>query len=79
MYQFHLYKDKSHQWRWTLVSEGNHRVIADSAESYHNRLDCLHGAKLVMAHAATATILERSESPTTGTAELKQVEQPDLT
>jgi len=34
-------------WRWRLRAS-NHLIIADSAEGYHNREDCLHGIQLVM-------------------------------
>jgi uncharacterized protein YegP (UPF0339 family) len=41
-----VYKDAANQWRWRLLAENN-RIIADSAESYHNKSDCLHGIALV--------------------------------
>ncbi len=41
-----IYKDRSNQWRWTLFA-ANNRKIADSAESYWNRADCLAGVNLV--------------------------------
>lgn len=41
-----VYKDAANQWRWRLVS-ANNRIIADSAESYYNKSDCLHGIDLV--------------------------------
>jgi len=43
---FKLYKDIANQWRWTLFAS-NHKKVADSAESYWNRDDCLHGISLV--------------------------------
>lgn len=49
---FFIYKDRSNQWRWRLVA-ANHKTIADSAESYHNKQDCLNGISLVkQAHNA---------------------------
>jgi uncharacterized protein YegP (UPF0339 family) len=41
-----IYKDRIHQWRWTLFAANNQR-IADSGESYHNKNDCLHAINLV--------------------------------
>jgi uncharacterized protein len=43
---FYLYKDRSNQWRWTLYA-ANNKKIADSAESYFNKQDALHGINLV--------------------------------
>jgi len=53
---YNLYKDRSNQWRWRLWS-ANNRIIADSAESYHNKADCLHGIKLVKG-SSSAPVLE---------------------
>ncbi|HED4875505.1 TPA: DUF1508 domain-containing protein [Stenotrophomonas maltophilia] len=46
--QFVLYKDSANEWRWTLYGK-NDKTIADSAEGYKNKADCLHGARLVAA------------------------------
>ncbi|MFJ7566723.1 YegP family protein [Herminiimonas sp. NPDC097707] len=43
---FYLYKDVSGQWRWNIRAR-NHKVIADSSESYVNKTDALHGIELV--------------------------------
>jgi uncharacterized protein YegP (UPF0339 family) len=43
---FSLYKDVSGQWRWTVHAK-NHKKLADSSESYHNKQDALHGIDLV--------------------------------
>jgi uncharacterized protein len=43
---FYIYKDVSHQWRWTLYA-ANVKKIADSAEGYHNKTDALNGIALV--------------------------------
>lgn len=34
------------QWRWRLRAS-NHKIVADSAESYWNKADCEHGINLV--------------------------------
>jgi uncharacterized protein len=44
--KFEIYQDKSSQWRWHLVAT-NGKIVADSAEAYHNRKDCEHGISLV--------------------------------
>jgi uncharacterized protein YegP (UPF0339 family) len=43
---FHLYRDVANQWRWILYAT-NGRKIADSAEGYFNKADCLSGIRLV--------------------------------
>ena len=43
---FFLYRDLSDQWRWTLYA-ANNKKIADSAESYINKVDALYGINLV--------------------------------
>ncbi|NUN68839.1 MAG: DUF1508 domain-containing protein [Bacteroidetes bacterium] len=44
---FQLFQDVQLNWRWRLRS-ANHRIIADSGESYINRQDCLSAIILVM-------------------------------
>lgn len=41
-----IYRDNAGQWRWTLYA-ANQKKIADSAEGYHNKNDCLAGIVLV--------------------------------
>lgn len=53
--QFVIYKDAKSEWRWTLYAL-NAKKIADSAEGYKNRADCIHGARLVAAVASDALI-----------------------
>nr|WP_281720817.1 DUF1508 domain-containing protein [Nitrosomonas nitrosa] len=43
---FWIYKDLSNQWRWRLRA-ANNRIVADSAESYWNKTDCLSAIDLV--------------------------------
>jgi len=43
---YQIYKDINQQWRWRYVA-ANGRIIADSAESYINKADCLHGIALM--------------------------------
>jgi uncharacterized protein YegP (UPF0339 family) len=44
--RFVKYRDTRMLWRWRLVAN-NGRIIADSAESYHNEGDCDRGIALV--------------------------------
>jgi uncharacterized protein YegP (UPF0339 family) len=54
---FYLYKDRSSQWRWTLYA-ANNKKIADSAESYNNKQDAVHGIDLVRGTNAYTPIRE---------------------
>lgn len=47
---YFMYRDAAGYWRWRLYANNN-RIIADSAESYHNRQDCLAGISLVKGSA----------------------------
>ena len=55
---FILYKDAANQWRWRLRRTGNNKTIADSAESYWNRQDCVDAIGLVQTYAGSAPIYE---------------------
>lgn len=57
--QFVIYQDVRNEWRWSLYA-ANGRVIADSAEGYRNKGDCIHGARLVAAIATGAGVWNRS-------------------
>lgn len=43
---FQLYPSLG-QWRWRLRA-ANHRILANSGEAYHNRVDCLGAIRFVM-------------------------------
>lgn len=58
--QFVIYQDSAGLWRWRLFA-ANSRIIADSAESYSNKSDALHGVKLVAAVASGSAIWNFSE------------------
>ncbi|WP_420419251.1 YegP family protein [Pacificispira sp.] len=47
-----VYKDRNYQWRWRFVSS-NGRTISDSAESYHNKQDCLNGIRIMKSSTAS--------------------------
>lgn len=49
---FIIYTDTNRQWRWRLLA-ANNKIVADSAESYWNKADCLAGIALVrQSHSA---------------------------
>lgn len=58
--QFVVYKDVQGEWRWTLYAV-NSKKIADSAEGYKNKSDCVHGCRLVAAIATDAPIWNATE------------------
>jgi len=45
---YHMYKDHQGLWRWYLQA-ANNRKIADSGESYYNKVDCRPAIDLVKA------------------------------
>jgi len=46
-YIFEVYKDKKKQFRWRLKSQ-NGRIIADSAESYTRKSNCIKAMESVI-------------------------------
>lgn len=56
--QFVIYKDAKGEWRWTLFAE-NSKTIADGAEGYKNKGDCVAGLRLVAAIASNASVWNR--------------------
>ncbi len=43
---YELYQDRAGQWRWRLMTVNNH-IIAESAEGYFNKQDCLDAIDMV--------------------------------
>src|SRR3990167_9288141 len=62
---YYVYKDAASYWRWRLIA-ANNRIIADSAESYHNKADCLSAIGLVKGsgNAPVYARLNCTETPT---------------
>ena len=54
--EFEVYKDKAGEWRWRFQAS-NSKTIADSAEGYVNKQDCVHGIELVKKEAPEARIV----------------------
>ncbi len=44
---FQVYIDANRHYRWRIRRMGNNVILADSAEGYVNRADCLQGISLV--------------------------------
>ncbi|MEP7241650.1 MAG: DUF1508 domain-containing protein [Devosia sp.] len=55
---FVIYQDTASQWRWRIRRNGNYKIMADSAESYWNKKDCLDAIDLVQKYAGSAPIYE---------------------
>jgi len=55
MTTFEIYSDRSNQFRWRLIASNN-RIVADSAEAYHNRADCESMVEWIKKNAPTAQV-----------------------
>lgn len=47
---YQVYKDGAGYWRWRYMAS-NGRIIADSAEGYVNKSDCLNGIAIMKGSA----------------------------
>jgi uncharacterized protein YegP (UPF0339 family) len=59
---FHLYKDSKGEWRWKLLA-ANNKIIADSAEGYRHRVDCIDAMKLIKGGIDSANAYDITQSP----------------
>jgi uncharacterized protein YegP (UPF0339 family) len=50
MIHFRLYRDIAGYYRWTFYA-ANNRKVADSAEGYANKADCVAGINLIVGSA----------------------------
>jgi len=55
MAKFVLYKDHSAHFRWRFKAN-NGQTIADSAEGYANKIDCIYGINFVKQNSPSAPI-----------------------
>lgn len=55
MAKFQVEKDNAGEYRWRLRADNN-EIIADSAEGYVRKADCLHGIELVKELAPGAEV-----------------------
>ena len=55
--KFHVYQDKSDEWRWRLKAS-NGLIIADSGQGYASKQSCLHGIDLIKNHSANSVVEE---------------------
>lgn len=51
-----IYKDAANLYRWRFIAT-NGRIIADSAESYHAKSDCINGIN-IMKGSANADVVD---------------------
>lgn len=51
-----VYLDTRKEWRWQIVSTGNGKILADSAEGYKNHSDCMHALDLIRGWLASAAV-----------------------
>jgi uncharacterized protein YegP (UPF0339 family) len=58
MYFIIWQSNNNSNWYWRLMS-ANHKTIADGAEGYVNKSDCLYGVGLVMDTNRSTPIYER--------------------
>lgn len=52
---FYIWKDKDGEWRFRIISHGNHKTLA-SSEGYTNLVDCEAAVKIIKENAAGAYI-----------------------
>lgn len=60
-YKFELFVADNGQHAWRFVAP-NHKSIAWSGETYHNKADAEHGMQLVRTNAATAPVYEPTDA-----------------
>ncbi len=60
-----VYRDASKRgdWRWSAIAE-NGRILADGAEGYQNKADCLAGVSFVLGILMSARIVEKRKPVT---------------
>ncbi len=52
---YHVYADSRGEWRWRYIAT-NGRTVADSAEGYINRADCLRGIEIMKGSAHSPVV-----------------------
>jgi uncharacterized protein YegP (UPF0339 family) len=60
--EFRVYRDVKAEWRWRLYV-GNHRVIADSGESYQHLQECVEAITLIRRDSVRAHVFDTTVSP----------------
>jgi uncharacterized protein YegP (UPF0339 family) len=59
---FEIDQDAAKQWRWRLRA-ADHRILADSAEGYKNKVDCIDEIRLIKRSVGPADVWDASVSP----------------
>ncbi len=54
--KWEIYKDVNKQWRWRLKA-ANGKIVADSAEAYNHKGDCMRMVDLIRSHAAESLMV----------------------
>jgi len=57
IFQFQLFRSNNGQWSWRLLSP-NGRSVAWAGETYHNKVDAVHGMNLVKQYAPAAQLVD---------------------
>jgi hypothetical protein len=52
---YHLYQNSNKQWYWRYVAS-NGKIIADSAEGYHNKADAENGIRIMKNSGSSVTV-----------------------
>lgn len=55
--KFEVYSDAAGDWRWRLKAD-NGEPIADGAQGYAHKSDCLHGIGLIRERGFAAEVVE---------------------
>jgi uncharacterized protein YegP (UPF0339 family) len=55
--EFHIFQDAAHQWRWYLLADSGRR-IANSADGYYHRIDCIDAITKVIATTPQTPVFE---------------------
>jgi uncharacterized protein YegP (UPF0339 family) len=56
---FHVYRDTAKEYRWRFRANNN-KIVADSAEGYVQKADCVAGIEIVKREAPTAAIKDET-------------------
>jgi uncharacterized protein YegP (UPF0339 family) len=59
--KFKIYKDEKGEYRWTLYAVNN-KKLADSAEGYKQKKDCLNGMTKVMSTTSETPIKDVTQT-----------------
>jgi uncharacterized protein len=61
--KFFVYKDNASEYRWRFRAD-NGKIVADSAEGYTNKSDCMNGIRIVQTESPRATVEDQTLATT---------------